>query len=181
MTPDPQLRAVEQLFAGHSKVLGGFLRQRASHLGLDADDISQELFARLMDNRELVAKLRSGELNVRPYLISMANNLMMDLARSKNRRQHLSEALQHTLDDSHYSPGPEHSAIAQQEMAALKRTIMSLKPTWRQAFVLNRFGNLTYREIAIHMGVSTKQVENYMSRALVRIRKTQIAIDREQI
>ena len=48
--------------------------------------------------------------------------------------------------------------------------IDGMKPHWRRAFVLNRFSQLSYRDVARTMNVSTKTVEKYISKALLHLR-----------
>ncbi len=175
----PRAEVLEDLFSEHHEVLGAFVGQRARVLGVDAQDVIQEVFVRLADNKALIDKICSGEVNSRPYLLSMANNLLVDLARKRTTRKKYEERIRREVVDemAMVDVSAEAAAIAHHELAVLKDVIMNLKPTWRQAFLLNRFGNLTYREISRHMGVSDKQVENFMARALVRIRRAQKALD----
>lgn len=171
---------LEKLFGDHYRALRSFVQLRAQILGVDAEDVSQEVFLRLANNKALLEKMHCGEVNPRAYLFSMANNLLVDMGRHIRVREKYEEGLQVDADVllTPEATDPELLVAAHRDLGVLKDVIMSLKPTWRQAFLLNRFKNLSYREISEYMGVSRKQVENYMARALLRIRKTQQDLER---
>ena len=66
---------------------------------------------------------------------------------------------------------PERIVAAQLELEAMRSVIKDMRLNWRVAFVLQRFGNMSYEDIALHMGVTVRQVERYMVRAMRRIRE----------
>ena len=67
-------------------------------------------------------------------------------------------------------PSPEAVAVAKEEIAASLRAIESLPAQARRAFVLSRFEEKTYREIAGLLGVSESSVEKYIIAALKTLR-----------
>ena len=73
---------------------------------------------------------------------------------------------------------PEQIVAAQMELEVMKSVIMEMRPTWRQAFVLHRFRNLRYEDIALEMGMTVKQVENAIAQAMKRIRKAKRRMDK---
>ena len=64
---------------------------------------------------------------------------------------------------------PERSLIAKQTLGGLLEALKDLPPRSAQAFALHRFDEMTYGEIAVHMGISVKAVEALMKRALEKI------------
>jgi RNA polymerase sigma-70 factor (ECF subfamily) len=68
------------------------------------------------------------------------------------------------------APSPEAAAVARQEVAASLRAIDSLPEQARRAFILSRFEERTYREIAVILGVSESSVEKYIIAALRALR-----------
>lgn len=68
------------------------------------------------------------------------------------------------------APSPETSAVTREEIAASLRAIDSLPAQARRAFVLSRFEEMTYREIAVILGVSESSVEKYIIAALKALR-----------
>ncbi|OFW98860.1 MAG: hypothetical protein A3E78_13610 [Alphaproteobacteria bacterium RIFCSPHIGHO2_12_FULL_63_12] len=67
-------------------------------------------------------------------------------------------------------PSPEAVAVAKEQIAASLRAIESLPTQARRAFVLSRFEEKTYREIASILGVSESSVEKYIIAALKALR-----------
>ena len=67
-------------------------------------------------------------------------------------------------------PSPEAIAVAKEQIAASLRAIESLPAQARRAFVLSRFEEKTYREIAGLLGVSESSVEKYIIAALKALR-----------
>ncbi len=67
-------------------------------------------------------------------------------------------------------PSPEAAAVAKEEISASLRAIEALPAQARRAFVLSRFEEKTYREIAGLLGVSESSVEKYIIAALKALR-----------
>ena len=67
-------------------------------------------------------------------------------------------------------PTPESSAIAKEEIATFIVALDALPKQARQAFLLSRFEDKTYREIAAILGVSESSVEKYIIAALKALR-----------
>lgn len=166
-------KVLEQLFQAHGDALRSFVFGRTGAED-DPDDIVQEVFLRLARMEGLQAKMSESHARNRAYIFTMANNLIVDLERRKalqrsyNAQSGESERVQEIT--------PEAAASAERDLSMLKQVIQEMKPAWRQAFVLNRFKYMSYTQIARHMGVTVKQVENYMTQALVRVRDAQQAI-----
>ena len=162
-----------------SKVVN-FIRQRTLGMDEDPEDIAQEVFAKIAQRQELLDDISQGNVNRLPYLFSMANNLVIDLRRrQKLRHSHLqSEERQQTAEDGVAQDSPEDVAVMGNQLDSYKRTLASIKPAWRQAFLLHRFKYLTYREIAEKMDVSSKQAEYFVTQAVVKLKETKARLDR---
>ena len=161
---------VEQLFDRHARGLRLFLRGRSVPLD-QVEDLVQELFTRLMGVEGLEQKMSDSTGSSRSYLLTMANNMVVDRQR-RSRVRHAYAAEQRQIERERVEERtPERIVAAQLELEAIKAVIMDMRLNWRLAIVLQRFGNMSYEDIASHMGVSVKQVENYIVRAMRRIRK----------
>ena len=161
---------VEQLFARHAPALRRFLRGRSVRPE-EIEDVVQELFARLMDMRRLEEKMSDSTGSSRSYLVTMANNLLVDRLRKRQLRDSYGQA-QHEIEAGGSDErSPERIVAAQLELEIMKAAIMDMPLNWRVAFVLLRFRNLSYQDIASHMGVQVKQVDNYIVGAMQRLRK----------
>jgi RNA polymerase sigma-70 factor (ECF subfamily) len=55
-------------------------------------------------------------------------------------------------------------------VARLEKALDSLPETYRQAFVMHRFNNKSYKDIASEMGISQKTVEYRISQAIRQLR-----------
>lgn len=170
-------RLLEQLFEEHGHALRVFLKARIWRRD-DIDDLVQELFLKLADRDDLETCISPQSGSNRGFLLTCAINLIVDRQRKRKRRQR--------LDDQHQAmePGatnvtPEQIMESSQELQRIMDAIHALRPNWRKAFVLNRFHHLSYPEIAVAMGVSTKQIQKFMSKALQRLREVAAQIENE--
>ena len=167
---------VEQLFDDHAQALRLFLRGW-SFPQEEIDDLVQELFARLMVVDRLEEKMSDSTGSGRSYLLTMVNNMIMD-AKRKLRVRHAYAATQREIESERIEEHtPERIVGAQMELEAMRAVIRDMRPNWRVAFVLQRFGNKSYADIASHMGVTERQVERYLLRAMQRIREARRKIN----
>lgn len=131
----------------------------------------QELFTRLMSVKRLEEKMSDSTGSSRSYLLTMANNMIVDRQRRLRVRRAYAAEQRASERERVEARTPERIVAAQLELEAIKAVIMDMRLNWRLAIVLQRFGNMSYEDIASHMGVTVKQVENYIVRAMRRIRK----------
>jgi RNA polymerase sigma-70 factor (ECF subfamily) len=154
----------------HETALKRFLRARLAHQP-DQEDLVQEIYLRLARQENLAQKLSRGEAATRSYLFSMATNLIRD--RYRGVVLHKEDFLPGDKLDQlpNASPSPETVLAARQDMLALKQGILKLNPNCRRAFILSRFQDKSYREIADEMQISVSMVEKHIIRALAEIRQ----------
>ena len=143
---------LEQLYRSYAGTLVARLRRR---FGADAaEDIVQEAFIKI-GRYGAVAPVRSPKA----LITRIAINLGLDQARG--------QADQLTVDLDALGTRPEGCVAADQtETLLLKQIILELPKPLQDVFILQRFGGMTYAEIARHCGVSVKTVEWRMSKAL---------------
>jgi len=65
---------------------------------------------------------------------------------------------------------PDQSYIERSMIDAVRDTLSRLPVRTRQIFMLSRFSELSYPDIAGHLGISTSSVEKHMMRALAALR-----------
>lgn len=163
-------KVLERLFNEHGAALRSFLRAR---LGVQADleDVVQDVYLWLANMDDLYDRVSPSSGSNRSFLLTAANSMAVDLERRKAVRKKYRKN-QHDQDNPPVLEiTPEKIAEDREQLELVHQAILGLRPTWRKAFVLNRFENQSYRQIAAHMGVSVKQVEKYMSKALSKIRE----------
>jgi RNA polymerase sigma-70 factor (ECF subfamily) len=148
----------------HEPELRGWLRQRQSCFNKhDVDDVVQEVFARIWVAD--FARIRNG----RAYLFATARHLLAEQAR---RSRIVPIDLLGEIDSLNLiseEPGPERQVSARQELGRLQAIVALLPGQCRRVFELLKFEGLTQREVAQHMGLCEKTVENHLTRALSRI------------
>ena len=160
---------LQRVVRDHQPAIRRFLRARlASHP--DYEDLVQEIYVKLARLDDLEAKLSVDEAQVRSYLISMANNLVRDRFRRETVRREMTKSLAAEMVIESLSPSPEHILASRQHLAAIMKAILRLPAKTRRAFLLNRFRDLSYREIADEMNISISMVEKHIMRALAAVR-----------
>lgn len=153
------------LHRSHRFSLERFFRRRAPDLQSDSDDLVQEVFLR-------IAQRKSGEdiENPRHYMFRTAAHVLTDFRRRRSTR--MADAhIEFQEYDSQVDEvsSPERVYTSRQELAQVGMALEELGEKVRVAFVLHRFEDLTYREIAVRMGVSVSSVEKYIMQALVHL------------
>ena len=165
-------KVVEKLFAQHDQALRLFLRGRSVPLD-EIEDLVQELFTRLMGSQRLEEKMAAATGSNRSYFLTMANGLIVDRWRKRRVRNAYASAQREIEADRIDERTPERIVAAQLELEAYMAVILEMPLNWRVALVLKRIRNMSYEDIALHMGVTVRQVERYLRRAMRRIQKAQ--------
>jgi RNA polymerase sigma-70 factor (ECF subfamily) len=151
---------VERLFAEHRGALQAFFRRRLRSK-IDAPDLAQEVYLRM---------LRSDQESIRNpvlYLYTVANNLVKEHAMLDRRRGggiDIEDAAAH--EQLQTLPAFEGDLDAMQRAVRLRHVLRQLRPKCRAALVLRFAHELTYREIAIHLGVSPQMAKKYVAQGL---------------
>jgi RNA polymerase sigma-70 factor (ECF subfamily) len=149
----------EAAFRAHYESLIRYLRSR---VGSDAEarDIAQDAYLRLMRYRE-----HQDPVSLKALVFRIATNLVSMRARAARVRPD-PEPLEAALEVPANEPTPERQLFTEQQLALLTEIIQRLPPKCRQAFVLSRFHNMGYQEIAARLGISVKMVEKHVAHAL---------------
>ena len=142
---------LSDLYRRHSSWLVASVRRRGA--GDAAEDVVQEAFIRVAHYPETI-ELR----HPKALLLKIALNVVREAARRGAAVKHRPPVFDGTIDEA--------IGAEQFELVLLKQTVMALPETYRDVFLLNRFGGMSYQEIAEACGVSIKTVEWRMSRAL---------------
>ncbi len=162
-------QVLERLFREHGAALRRFLRGRTGSDD-DLEDVVQEVFLRLAKMDDLDERMGVGRGNSRAFIFTAANHLVVDLERRKAVRWQYKARFRDEASEQVQNVTPDRILSADRDLHMVKDVIMKLRPNCRQAFVLNRFENLSYPQVADRMGISVKHVEKLMSSALVKLR-----------
>lgn len=104
------------------------------------------------------------------YLTRIARNLALNHMRHLRQGVELpceTEILEAMTDER---PSTEMTLIARQTLATTLRAIMALPPRRREIFILHRFEELTYNQIAARLGISRNTVMVQIVNALADLR-----------
>lgn len=177
---DPRHLSLTELYHEHGNAVANFVRRRTLGIGEDPEDIAQEVFAKVSARENLLELQKGGGTNIRAYLFSMANNLIVDLQRRQQvqRRYLQSEKNNSSPDDEWFQDSPEDLVMVDRQLKTYKEVLARLKPIWRQVFLLRRFKYMSYREIAEHLGLTEKKAEYYFGQALMRMKAARDKLNR---
>lgn len=169
--PPYSTEAFSSAFRQHERILVRWLAQKFGDMDI-ARDIAQSAYLRVWR----YAQTQKID-NLRALVFQTAANLAANEFRARKRRPTVSidPSIAEQLDISDLArcqaQSPESSAIWKQEIAHLMAAIGELPMPARRAFVLSRFEEKTYREIAEILGVSESSVEKYIIAALKALRR----------
>ena len=122
-----------------------------------AEDIAQEAFVRLL-------KQSLPEDEVRPWLFTVAMNLVRDHARKTERRQRLLTAAPQLVQSG---PLPDEGVERAESVARVRNALERLPLRDRQLLLMREEG-FKYEEIAAVIGVAPASVGTLIARALKR-------------
>lgn len=129
------------------------------------EDLAQDVFLKLWEKRETILITTSFQA----YLHRMAaNEAISHLRRSKkwNEQLEIDELPPLSAAERSDSPSIEHELRAH-----IRQAIDRLPERCRAVFLLSRYEELSYREIAEKLDISIKTVENQMGKALKIMRE----------
>ncbi|WP_051946382.1 sigma-70 family RNA polymerase sigma factor [Verrucomicrobium sp. BvORR106] len=135
----------------------------------EAQDLTQETFTRVLSWQP-----KAQVTQPRSLLFRIARNLLIDRSRSHARTQQVQVPLtQERLAEtaSTIAPPDQHFA-AREQLRKVQTAVAALPERCREVFILNRFGGLSYPEIADRLGIAPSTVEKHMIRALAACRAT---------
>lgn len=157
------------MFKDRETLLYAFNEQRAAltrflarRLGCEAlaEDLAQETWLRL------AGRGTAGIGNFRAYLFRIASNLAFDHQRHAGLgiEVEADAALVDRVADP--TPTPETVALQRSEWERLLRAVDALPPRCREVFLLAKFEDLSYSEIAARLGIAKNTVMVHMVKAL---------------
>lgn len=108
---------------------------------------------------------------MRSYLFAIARNLIRDNYRRARVRQSDGHMPYDDEIETVEQSTPEDILSTQQALKNMRTALKGMKRNHRRAFLLSRFRQLSYREIADDLGVSVSSVERYITTVLCALRK----------
>lgn len=130
-----------------------------------AEDITQLCFMQLWEHKESI----SAGKNLPAWLyVSARNAIYKELRRQVTATKYIDFAAVHSENSQKESEGTADFNLIHNEM---NRVIDSLPEIRRKVFVMKMFQEMSVREIAETLGISTKTVETHLHRAYSALRE----------
>ncbi len=131
----------------------------------DAEEVAQEAYARMLklDESDTISHMQA-------YLFKIASNIAIDRMRSQGRQpQHLSFD---GVSDGLPAPAVSVDTIvgAREQLSLIMKIVAELPPKCRKAFLLYKFKELSYSEIAEQMQLTESMIRKYVLRAIAYCR-----------
>jgi RNA polymerase sigma factor (sigma-70 family) len=146
----------------HSKVFRFFLKRNVTH------DVAQELtqgtFVKLWQSRHTL----KDELSVESQLFVVANSTLIDHIRRATHQHHIQASL---MDQPALTT---QSAQAFEQENYLNAAIANLPPVRKKVIVLRVIHGFTNKEIARHLSIGVKTVEDHITKALRHVKSIQL-------
>jgi RNA polymerase sigma factor (sigma-70 family) len=164
--PDPKPSMVGRLFAEHRGALQTFFQRRIRSKA-DAADLAQEVYVRMLRIPDQAA-IR----NPVHYLYTVANNLVKEHA-VLDRRQasaiDIDEAPAHEQLET--LPAFDADLDTSQRVERLRVVLQQLRPKCRAAVELRFTHGLSFREVAMQLGISPQMAKKYVVQGLGHCRR----------
>jgi RNA polymerase sigma-70 factor (family 1) len=129
-----------------------------------SEDIIQEIFIKLWDKRETI----EIQISMKAYLFASCRYEVFRLIRSQKVSVDIFDDLQERLQEPSAYGSLEHKELIQQ----INSIVEQLPEKCKEVYKLSREENLSHKEIAERLNISTKTVENHITRALTQLRSS---------
>lgn len=156
--------AIRAIAARYGRAISAYFSRRIADRS-EVEDMTQELF---------VSLVRRGELDdiedMERYIFRSAANLMRMRARTAAHRPDIRPDGAATSDRLIEEISPERAMLGAEAWQTFVSSLHELPERARTIFILNRFEELSGREIAAQLGVSVSLVEKEMIKAVKFLR-----------
>lgn len=141
----------------------------------DAEDVAQDVFIEILRSAESFR----GDSKISTWIYRIAVNRSLNFLRDNKRRRWFQsfddtvQSKQNNFKDlrSQNSDNPGYDLENSERSAILHAAIDALPKNQKIAFTLNKYENLTYREISEVMQLSVSSVESLIHRAKKNLQK----------
>lgn len=155
---------IEHLFHAHRHELTRSL-YRMVRCEQAAADLAQETYMRLVSLAQTTSVTYP-----RALLFRTATNLAIDYLRKGKTERCTGETLDCAMDIPSAAPSAELAVLDKQRLHLFLCAIDTLPPRCREAFLLHRVQECSYRDIAVRLSISESAVEKLIMRALLHCR-----------
>lgn len=154
----------EALYAAQRPLVTGIFRRSVPPQ--EVGDLVQETFRRVFS----ATANRIGLLDApAAYVAAAARSILKNRARSGVRNL---QGAHHSFEEQDIAGPDPHAALEARDLIRrVEDAIAGLNPATRDVFLMHRFDDLSYAEIARIKGMRPKRVEKHIAKALIAIRK----------
>lgn len=153
--------ALNQLYKKYWKML--FLSAyRILHDQQMCEDITQEIFLKLWDKRQRIEVKKS----LKSYLCACIRHEVFRQIRNNVVKEDIFDNLQDRLQTPSEYGNIEHKEL----IIKINSIVNGLPEKCRQVYKLSREEQLSHKQIAFQLDISTKTVENHLNKALHQLR-----------
>lgn len=161
--------AFKKLFNTYHQTIFNFLLFRSKDADV-AEDLLQEVFFKVWKNRKSLDENQS----IKNYLYTIADHIFLNYVRHASvvhkHEQQVNSKLFTDVDK------PDFMLEEKESLTNLTRAIESLPEKTRIIFMMSRFEDLSYKEIASRLSLNIKTIEGHMTKALKELRKALLLI-----
>ncbi|GLQ98149.1 RNA polymerase sigma factor [Dyella mobilis] len=155
------------LFAEKRATLSSYFLRRVAHRW-DAQDLVQEVYLRLLRMEPADA---ANILSPEAYLFTVAANLVKEHAVLRQQQPLGSDELEHVVEHLVAPSNVEADVDSESRRRHLASLMERLPPKCRAVMVMHYRDELSYREIAERMSISTNMVKKYIVKGLAACRQ----------
>ena len=152
----------DQLFRTHYQFMCN-VANKILHDREASEDVVQDIFAKFWTKKTEIPPQQAG----RNFLFRVTINASLDHLEKHKRIVRLEDQGPAV---SSANETEENINLKELELK-ISKSLDELPPKCRAVFVLSRYEGMKYREIAEHLNISVKTVENHMGKALIHMRK----------
>lgn len=154
------INSIEPLFKEHHAMLCNIANNIVNDRD-NAKDVVQDVFVGLWQNRDTI----DWSTSLKGYLIKSTINRSINWLEKNSRNI--------SMETAGIEPSEnvvDQTIDANELQLRVKASIDKLPPKCKAIFILSRYEGMKYRQIAEHLDISVKTVENQMGTALARLR-----------
>jgi RNA polymerase sigma factor (sigma-70 family) len=159
----PATDPATELDARFRRPLMKFFLRRVRHVA-EAEDLTQEVFARALSSGELGSLQRPDS-----FLFTVATNLLRDRHRAHLRRTPASSEVASEPVEPAEDRGPERVLQGYESLDEVVIVLGELSERTRDIFILFRLENMRQRDIALAFGITVKAVEKHVLKAVTHL------------
>lgn len=123
----------------------------------------QNTFFKVWQNKDKI----EVKTTIKNYLFQASKNTMIDQIRRSKKEVELSDGVIERIESQVIDEALIDESLIKK---AIIKGLSQLKPKNREIFKLNKFEGLTYKEIAQHLDISERAVEDNIARALKKLK-----------